>query len=246
MSLSEMKLGEIVWKQYIYKLFSYSDALKSLIIIQLLGIGFSLLASGGGSSSDGYITVSVDTYSVDLVFIFTLIWIFVTSILLTTKSYRFEDFTFVTSRLSSHLSNILYLITVSAAAMITLTLSSFLLYLLVRLFANTPLLYGGGSPGSPGALLLSAGAFLLYFILVSALGYLAGGLAQIHKSLIAVLPVVLIVLPIYLSISLGVYPLYSFYIAESSFWILGIKIIFTAAILFGGIILLFNNREVRA
>ena len=108
--------NQLIWqktvkKQYFFKLKANIDAFSSLVWIQLLAHLFSL----GGVASMGMggtnLSVDVKYYSADLVIGFTMLWAFVTAITITTKPYRNHDFTFVTNRLSSSLSNILFLLT---------------------------------------------------------------------------------------------------------------------------------------
>ena len=123
MSLKTINLAETVKKQFVFKLKANIDVFSSLVWIQLLAILFSL--NGVASMGMGGTNLSVDVkyYSADLVIIFTMLWSFVTAITITTKPYRNHDFTFVSNRLSSSLSNILFLLTASFIGSITATLS---------------------------------------------------------------------------------------------------------------------------
>src|SRR6476660_9775510 len=133
MSLTKVNLAETVKKQYKFKLKANIDVFSSLVWIQLLAILFSLggVASMGGGSVD--LNFNVKYYSADLVVVFTMLWSFVTAITITTKPYRNHDFTFVSNRLSSSLSNILFLLTVSFIGSITATLAGNLVKLLVSI-----------------------------------------------------------------------------------------------------------------
>ena len=77
------------------------------------------------------LSVDVKYYSADLVIVFTMLWSFVTAITITTKPFRNHDFTFVSNRLSSSLSNILFLLTTSFIGSITALFSGNLVKLLV-------------------------------------------------------------------------------------------------------------------
>ena len=50
---------------------------------------------------------------------FTMIWAFIVGALITSKAYRYDDFSFVTSRLSAHLANIGYMVIVSSLGGLT-------------------------------------------------------------------------------------------------------------------------------
>ena len=123
MSLTRVNLAETVKKQYLYKLKANIDAFSSLLAIQLLAIIFSYGGVGSSGMSSGDIHISVKYYSADLVIIFTLIWAFVTAITITTRSYRNHDFTFITNRLSSSLSNILFIVTTAMIGSLTAILA---------------------------------------------------------------------------------------------------------------------------
>ena len=133
MSLKTINLAETVKKQFVFKLKANIDVFSSLVGIQLLAILFSL----GGVASMGMgganLSVDVKYYSADLVIVFTMLWSFVTAITITTKPYRNHDFTFVSNRLSSSLSNILFLLTASFIGSITALLSGNLVKLLVSI-----------------------------------------------------------------------------------------------------------------
>ena len=133
MSLKTINLAETVKKQFVFKLKANIDVFSSLVGIQLLAILFSL--GGVGSMGMGGTNLSVDVkyYSADLVIVFTMLWSFVTAITITTKPYRNHDFTFVSNRLSSSLSNILFLLTASFIGSITAVLAGNLVKLLVSI-----------------------------------------------------------------------------------------------------------------
>ena len=79
------------------------------------------------------LNIEVKYYSADLVIIFTMLWSFITAITIHTKPYRNHDFTFVTNRMSSSLSNILFLLTASIIGSITAVLAGNLVNVLVSI-----------------------------------------------------------------------------------------------------------------
>ncbi|MDG5472948.1 hypothetical protein P6709_14435 [Jeotgalibacillus sp. ET6] len=245
MSLSKITLGEAVKKQYKYKLFSYYDAIKSLLIIQLIAIVFSFIGSGGSSTSDMNVTISVDTYSSDVVFFFTVLWMFITAILLTTRAYRYEDFSFITNRISSQLANTLYLLTGAAAGTITTVLSTFLLYVIFYFTNSSETIFGYSAAGSPGELMLAAGGTFFYLLAAAALGYFLGVLTQINRLLGFFAAAILLFLPMFLGQFYIFNQISTFYFQESSLLLFGLKILLSALLLFCAAILLLNKREVR-
>src|SRR5690606_14116494 len=116
----------VVKKQYVFKLKAYLGVFTSLLAVQLLAILFS--GSGVSSSGSGMndMHIRVHFYSADMVLVFTFIWAFIISMLLTTKVNRYPDFTFVSYRLSSNLANIYFLVTASIIAGTSAMLSSYL------------------------------------------------------------------------------------------------------------------------
>ncbi|MGD7045059.1 hypothetical protein [Jeotgalibacillus proteolyticus] len=245
MSLTKITLGEAVKKQYKYKLFSYYDAIKSLLIIQLIALVFSFIGSGGSSTSDMNVTISVDTYSSDIVFFFTVLWMFITAILLTTRAYRYEDFSFITNRLSSQLSNALYLITGAAVGTLTTVLSTFLLYVIFYFTNPSQNLFGYSSAGSPQELLLAAGGTFFYLLAAAALGYFLGVLTQLNRILGFAFVAIILFLPMFLGQFFIFKQIYIFYFQEPSLLLFGLKILLSALLLFAAAILFLNKREVR-
>src|SRR5699024_6157363 len=116
-------------KQYRYKLKANIDSLSSLVSIQLVALILSAIAgngSSGGSNSNGF-EYYATFYSADIVITFTFIWAFTTAITITTKAYRNHDFSFITNRTISSLSNVLFLATISLLGSTTAILSENLL-----------------------------------------------------------------------------------------------------------------------
>ncbi|MCQ6276562.1 hypothetical protein JMM81_16735 [Bacillus sp. V3B] len=188
MSLTTANLAETVKKQYRFKLKSNIDSFSALIGIQLLGILLSLggVASTGRSGMN--MSIDVKYYSADLVIIFTMLWSFVTAITITTKPYRNHDFSFVTNRLSSSLSNILFLLTTSIMGSITAILAGNLVRVLVFILFKQELYH---SHNWSQELILGIGITILYVFFVSSIGYLIGALAQVSKGFIILIPVYL-------------------------------------------------------
>jgi hypothetical protein len=138
MYLTEVKPQEVMMKQYYYKLQAYLGVFTSLMFIQVLAIIFSFSGTssmGGGSDTFSY---DVRTYSGTLLSIFTLIWALSNGISLTTKSNRYDDFNFVTTRSVSNYANVLFFVTASAIAAITGLLATYAMKLIISQFLRTP------------------------------------------------------------------------------------------------------------
>ena len=245
MSLKTINLAETVKKQFVFKLKANIDVFSSLVGIQLLAILFSL----GGVASMGMggtnLSVDVKYYSADLVIVFTCVWSFVTAITITTKPYRNHDFTFVSNRLSSSLSNILFLLTASFIGSITAVLAGNLVKLLVSILFKQEIFH---SYSLSLELTLGIVMTIIYVFFLSSIGYLIGTLVQVSKGFIILIPV-LFLGSIFLDASMQKEPyliqVFQFYVMESSLFIFTLKTLLTSALLFIAAISLLNRMEVR-
>ena len=136
MSLSRASLMEVVKKQYLFKLKSFIQVFMTLVVLQLLAMLFSFNGVGMMGSSNASVEMDIQYYSADIVVVFTMLWAFITAILITTKAYRNDDFAFVTNRLSSNLSNMLFLLTASILGGILAILSSYLMKVMMYLLGQ--------------------------------------------------------------------------------------------------------------
>ncbi|KKK36337.1 hypothetical protein WQ57_19830 [Mesobacillus campisalis] len=245
MSLARTSSGDIVKRQYAFKLKAHIDSYSSLVGIQMLALLFSFGGVGSmGSYGDG-LNLEVKYYSSDLVLVFTAIWAFVTATTLTTRPYRNHDFTFVSNRLTSSLSNILFLASISLAGALTAMLAGNLLKVFVFIFADGPI-YNQGT----GLADLAAGTViaLFYLFLVTSAGYLIGSLVQVSKLFVILIPVVFFG-SLFLDAVANREPIvnnvFQFYIMESSLLLLMVKTLITSAALLAAAVAILNRLEVR-
>jgi len=249
MSLTKVSLTNVVKKQYVYKLKAYSQVFMSLIFLQLLAVFFSLNGVGGMAGGDGSIDVEVKYFSSDYVTAFTMLWGFITAILITTKAYRNDDFVFVTNRVSSNLSNAVFLLTASFIGGITAMLSSYLLKVIIYYFISDVPIKSTTILEAPLELLLGIFSTFLYIFLFCALGYLVGTLVQISKAFTVLLPAAFfggLILDGLLGKSRAIAYVFEFFFTESSLPLFIVKIIVAAGLLFSGAFVLSNRLEVRA
>lgn len=248
MSLTRVSLTSIVKKQYSYKLKSYVQVFWNLVFLQLLAILFSLNGVGMMGSSSESIEVNVHYYSADIVVFFTMLWGFIIAIIITTKAYRNDDFTFVTNRLSHNLSNLLLLLTASMIGGLTAMLSTNLLKVIMYFFDGQLTVDSTGVIDAPGDLIVGIFTTSFYIFLFCALGYLIGTLVQIHKVFVVLVPA-LFFGPLFLLGVSGneriVTNIFGFIFTESSIVLFMIKIIVTCGLLFTSAFLLSNRMEVR-
>jgi hypothetical protein len=245
MSLARTNLGEIVKKQYVFKLKAHIDSYSSLVGIQLLALLFSFGGVGSmGSYGDG-LDMEVKYYSGDLVLVFTIIWAFVTATTLTTKPYRNHDFTFVSNRLTSSLSNILFLASISLAGALTAILSGNLLRFLVFIFVDRPIYtLGTAWPDMAAGTVIA----LFYLLLITSLGYFIGSLVQVSKLFIILIPVLFfgsLFLDAFAQREPMVTSIFQFYNMEGSLLLMMVKTLITCAALLAAAVGILNRLEVR-
>jgi hypothetical protein len=231
MSLAKPNILQVVKKQYSFKLKSYNQVFFTLVIIQLLAILFSFGGIGGSSTSSDRINLNVHYYSADHVVVLTMLWGFITAIIITTKAYRNIDITFVTNRLSSNLSNVLFLLTASFIGSITAMLSPSLLKVIMYYTVGHHYV-----DYSREWIVFPIGVFStsLYIFLACALGYFSGILIQIHKVFVLLLPA------LFFGMLFGeasgelkiLTAVYEFLFSESSFLLFILKASLTAGLLF--------------
>lgn len=127
MSLTETSALTVVKTQYHYKTKAHAGLFFTLIAVQLLAFLLSLNGVGGssGGSSQG-IFYTIKYITGDMIIVFTLIWAFSIGISMANNGFK-TDFTFVSNRLSSHLSSLAFLLTAAVIGGVTATLCGLLL-----------------------------------------------------------------------------------------------------------------------
>ncbi|WP_434509979.1 hypothetical protein [Desulfitobacterium sp. AusDCA] len=242
MSLREVSLQSAAFKQYIYKIKGYSNLVYGMFIAQALGLLFSM----GGLMSRAFgrnnLSITVKSYSANLVIVFSLFWILITAATIANKSYRNIEFSLVANRLSSNLSNMGFLMTFSIFAGIMASLSGVLLRILgYFIFGPAQVLFEGFLI-SPINLLFGMFVTSLCLILFSAIGYLGGTLVELHKSFVIIIPILTAgFLKVYSQYLMKIYA----YFFESSLPVFTLKLLALAILLFGISILFSNRLEVR-
>ncbi len=247
MSLNEPTLFNVVLKQFKYKFTSYTGLFSSMMVLQILALFFSLNGIGSFMGGSDTFEVKATTYSADFVIIFMLLWALFTSILITTRPYREDDFTFVTTRVSSHLSNALFLLAASFIAGTSAILSSFLLKIIIFLIGTGHFIAGNAAAGFQG-ILIGIVATSLYILLFSSLGYIIGTLIQLNRAFAVIIPVLFIGFATFgerAGYGHTAKAIVEFFSTESSFVLFFVKVIVSAVLLFAGSIAIFNRMEVR-
>lgn len=243
MSLSTVKLSEIVKKQYYFKVKANVGLLSSLILLQLFGVLVSM--SGTGSSGGSFYYISY--YTADAMIVLTMIWAFITANQLMSKDFRDHDFTVVTNRLATNLSNALFLLTVSVIGAVTALLSGYLSKVIIYFSFKADYINAATSL-TVKEFIFGLTATILYVFLASMLGYLIGAIVQINWAFIVLLPVLAIGFLIMAAqdnqFNMLTF-LYDFYFSEAIFFLYVLKVVATCSILFISASLLSNRLEVK-
>lgn len=250
MSLTETNLISIVKRQFLYKIKAHLGLFSSLAAVQFIVLLLTFGRAGSIGTGGNGMDFQIIKYSGDLVFIATLIWIFYISTLLSTEVYRNEDFTFVSNRMSSNLSNIGFLLTASVLGGVTSSLSGVLVRLMLYFTQGSHNIMGESFFLISRELLLGMGAAVLYMILISAVGYLIGILVRHSKIFILLLPGLFICALYLQGMSIDksttiLAKLILFFVHENSLALFTAKALLTGVILFAGGILISNRTEVR-
>lgn len=245
MSLSRISLQQIVKKQVSYKLRAYIQVFLSLVFIQALGILFSFNGVGMMGTSSNTFEIDVHFYSADIVVVFTMLWAFITAILITTQAYRNDDFALITNRLTSNLSNMLFLLTASLVGGLTALLSSHVIRILMYFMGHTEYFI---TPTGASEWIIGFIATILYVLLCSAIGYFFGTLVQLHKIFAVLLPIAFLGILILGAGTMNetiIHKVFEFIFEESSLALFMVKIGVLVALLFSGSALMSNRMEVK-
>lgn len=249
MSLNKVALEQVVRNQFIHKISAYSGVFISMIILQLIAMMFSLNGVGMSSGGSDFISYNLHYYSGNLVFVFTMLWVFIVSIIITSKAYRDEDFSFVSNRLSSDLSNFLFIILVSAIGTATALLSGYLIKIILIPLQKIDMFYY-----SPISMNMASYVFVgiltafCYIFVCGAAGYFVGTLLRLSSLFKILVPVVFVAYTFLggmISEVSGLATVVEFFYFESSLLTFVLKTALTVAILLGSSVLIFNRMEVR-
>ncbi|SDN80431.1 hypothetical protein SAMN05518871_107248 [Psychrobacillus sp. OK028] len=180
MFLSNSSLFSVVKAQVKFKINAYNGLIYSLIILQVLGI---LLGGNAGSSgtSINSTTISLNTSTNDVSFILVSLLAISVGNLLTTKAYRYDDFSFVATRLSSNIANFIVLFIFSCFAGVTTYFSGYVMRLILHFKSTSEFVDSSSIFNNPSSFLLTIVAIITMLWLFSSIGYIAGILFQMHK-----------------------------------------------------------------
>ena len=245
MSLNEMSMIDVVKKQLRLKFLSHHSIWLSLVGVQLFGILLSAVATSSGSSSSGNIYTTSHVYSSSFLLIMTYLWAVGTSVYLALESSNRMDYTYVTTRLSQYISNVIFLIFIAAIGAFTAYFASSLIPLVQRLFVNGIIL---NTSFTFVEHIINTARTVFYIFLFASLTYLVAVLFQFNRFI----PLGFLVLYSFENVLLAkigadslTLSLFNFFEGESSLSLFMLKVIGLSTILLA-IAWLFNrSKEVR-
>lgn len=242
MFLSKSSLGKVVRAQVRFKMTAYTGAVLSLIVVQLIGLIISLNGTGSMGTSIDNISIQVNIVTHDGVFMFVAIWALFVGNLITTKAYRYDDFSFVTTRLSGNIANIIILCMVSVFAGVTTFLSNYLLRVVLLLFGSSSYLKSPGILEDPLSSFLNVMMIIILILTAASAGYFGGMLLQKSKVFMVLIPAFIIAIPVTKS---GQAVLQYVFVENESMLFLLVKLVSITIILFTLAVVTSNRLEVR-
>ncbi|SHK51990.1 hypothetical protein SAMN02745163_03949 [Clostridium cavendishii DSM 21758] len=254
MSLIKTNLFKVSKTQYLFKLKSNLNFFIALILLQLTIILLGATYISNSSASTANVNCIVLGFSGDLVISITFIWAFIIAFSLTTKKNRYINFSFVSNRLSNHLSNIAFLITIALYGSLTASMSSGFSKIVRYITSSSQIISSKGFELDPQYLLINIIGILFYLLLICSIGYFIGSIFQLNWTLILVLPIIPILMVFliknspYLTFSIIwdlLEKIISFYFLESSLLIFILKTLITALFLILISIFISKKLEVR-
>jgi len=245
MSFNSPNLIDVVKKQYVYKLWAYASSFSTLVAIQIIAVFFSFLGSGMSGSGNFVYEITIKYYSADMFMIFTMIWGLITAFIIVSKPFLNPDFYFVTNRISSFLSNLLFMMTASIIGAITTILSSFLLKVMVYFqYDSKQILVQSSDYVTPSEFFMGFSASFMYILLGFSIGYFFGLLKEISKLLLTFVATLLLgglFTGLFSEMNVSIYQFFS----ESSYPLFMSKILFIVTIVFLASFFISRNMEVK-
>lgn len=178
MSLNSFSFSQVLWKQVKWKLSAHSQALNTLIFIQVIIAFLGFNASSMSGTGFNGIHLSIHFYSLDVMVFIACIWAFITALLLQRMDYLQDDFAFVTTRIISTISNSIVLVFYSFIATIITIVSLYIFVVSIQLFTQVELIADG--------LLINPIQMLVAFsilLLAASSGFFVGALFSFSKIL---------------------------------------------------------------
>lgn len=225
----QVDFSTILKKQFLYKVHAHYSMFSTMVILQLIGVIFAFGGENYGTGTEN-IMLNVKISSGSIVIGFTLFWIFIMAILMTTKQNKSMMHTFITNKKLNHLSNILFLLLLSVIGGISSYLIGFFIKTITFLWYSTENIIVVEKITFV-EVILGIVVTTLYMFLLGAIGYFLGEIFALHRLFIIIIPVIFIgFLIIFHESALG--PMFDFFTQESNFVIFTIKVFIVTSVLF--------------
>lgn len=241
MSFAKVNKYDIVKKQYVHKLHAHHNMFGTMMFVQLIA---AFLTPWNQSFSTGTMRAEffVHVISADIIIIFTSIWMIIVAIQLTTKAAKNKMSTFVTTKQTNRLSNMLFILTLGIIGGVTTQLLGIAVKIISPiLFPNKELVFLAELTGMD--MVIGIVGTILYLLLFASIGFLIGEIVQLHPTLIIIVPAIIIGLFILFTDVFG--EIFAFYFFTSNILIFLIKAGFTVLLCFFISFFIGNRLEVR-
>lgn len=236
MSLTRPSVGQNIWQQLIWKLSAYGQAIYTIVLMQMIFTLFTFGGTGTSGGGNGTVNVQEHFYSLDFLFIISMLSFLIIGWMLATKAFTDENFTIVTTRFTAHASTGLFLVVLSALSTVT-ALSSLYIVVLLRRLIRTDEFMMSVMPFH----LESIVVFFFAMVMMGAVGYLLSSLIYTSKLYILVIAVAGF---FFIRIYGNTDKLFTFYI-EGTLASFCAKSLITVIVLYGLAILVKSKKEVR-
>lgn len=242
-SVQQISFSTAVKNQFYFKLKAHYNVIGSLAIFQLIGLILSPVDEMTSITSN-HLTITTNIFSGNMIITFTWLWAFIAAIYITNRHSKNMMFSFVSNKLSNHLANFLFMISISAIGAVTAVL------LTVAARLGMILYYGTGQIHiyeyvTLSDLFVAILVTFLYHMLIFSFGYFIGEAVQLHKSFVLLVPLLLFALFIF-SVNLfgDAYILNFFFLETNIYWFI-LKVVRTVLFLWLFAIYFGKRLEVR-
>ncbi|KGR75685.1 hypothetical protein [Ureibacillus manganicus] len=236
MSLNSWTTSQLIWKQVKWKCKAFSQSFITLIgvliVIQLLGW------NGSGSSGGGFnqFSVYINIFSLDMNVLITCMWAFVQSLLMQGRVQHQDDYSFVTNRFVTNVSNAIVVIIYSFIATLIAMATLYISTVVIQLFRGIEIIRDELIVNPVDAIVI-----FLIILLIAAIGFFIGSAFHLSK-LLGIGVIVLFIIIMYRLPMLPTNAIQFFFDGGDLLFIL--KAVVSSILIFGLSIQMLNRNEV--
>lgn len=237
-------------KKYLFKLRAYTGYFCGFILAQLLASVLLLSSSANSGISSIVFNITLHTYSAQLILVFSVIWSFVLSILISSQFIKNTTFTLPGNRLTDCTSDLIYILTGCLFGAITAALFCAAVRTALYFSFRDSVFSQGFYPSFSDLITVTAATFL-YMLMASAAGYFAGTLIRINKVFFVVIAMILIILNyIFTTVNFvsgrsALWPLWALLFKQKSLAVFALTMITLSAIFYLLSNIIANRTEVK-